>query len=160
MALGPSRQIYVTNIDYTATAAMERGGIASAASGQTVSYVNPITPSSISPVGVVLTDIEAMNFMTHPMYLQRAVDDIGSKVTCASQAEVFTDFLDPRATPFIHAGKVAYLTHSGMVTTFDFAPGNENANANIGHSGIVVGRFMSDVNANGFAKLYIDIGGR
>jgi len=160
MALGVNRQIYATSMDYIATAAMERGGVACAASGSTVSYPTSITPSSVVPVGILLTDVEAQNYLTHPQYMQRNVVDLGSKVAIAQQAEVYTDFIDPYATNHVSAGKVAYLTHSGMLTTWDFAPGVAGANADIGHSGIAVGRFMSECDSNGFAKVYIDIASR
>ena len=74
--------------------------------------------------------------------------------------EFYTDFIDPYATNHVSAGKVAYLTHSGMLTTWDFAPGVAGANADIGHSGIAVGRFMSECDSNGFAKVYLDIASR
>ena len=117
-------------------------------------------PSGIVPVGVLLQDIESMQYSKHPQYLQRDVADIGSKVSLMSVGECYTDFLDPFATPHISAGKVAYLTNSGMVTTRDFAPGEVGTSVpggTAGGSGIIVGRFMSNVDSNGFAKLWVNI---
>lgn len=166
MALGENRQVLSTTMDFVVNAAAERGGIMCAASGSIASYVTSIgggvgitgNPSGIVPVGVLLADIESMNYMKHPQYLQRDVADLGSKVSLMTQGECYTDFLDPFAEPHIHAGKVAYLTNSGMVTTRDFAPGEiGSSNPLGGGSGIIVGRFMSDVDSNGFAKLWVNL---
>ena len=166
MALGESRQVLATTIDFVVNAAAERGGIMCAQSGSIASYNTAIgggvgitgIPSGIVPVGVLLQDIESMQYSKHPQYLQRDVSDIGSKVSLMTVGECYTDFLDPYAVPHIQAGKVAYLTNSGMVTTRDFAPGEVGASSALGGgSGIVVGRFMSNADSNGYAKLWVNI---
>lgn len=159
MALGESRQVLSTTMDFTVAAAAERGGILCAASGSTASYVTDIgaQPSGITPIGILLEDIEDMNFMKHPQYEYRNVMDLGSKVTIAMQGEFYTDFIDGYAKPHIDAGDVAYLTHSGLLTIRALAPGIVGANAGVTTSGIEVGRFMSSIDSNGFAKVWLNI---
>jgi len=157
MALRESRRVSATTIDYVVTAAAERGGLLTSASGNIASYNTSITPSSVVPVGILLEDIEAQNYLTHPQRYQRNVSDLGSPVGIMTEGEVVTDFIDPYAVPHVHAGKAAYLTHSGMLTTYDYAPGVAGHNADIGPSGLKVGRFMSTVDSAGFAKVQINL---
>lgn len=157
MALRETRRVEATTIEYVVTAAAERGGVLTAASGNVASYNTSITPSSIVPVGILLEDIESMNYMLHPQYNQRNTSDLGSQVGIMTKGEVITDFIDPYARAHVSAGKRAYLTHSGMLTTWDFAPGVVGANADIGHSGVLVGNFMSSIDSAGFARVRIDL---
>jgi hypothetical protein len=157
MALRESRRVEATTIEYVVTAAAERGGVLSAASGNVASYNTSITPSSIVPIGILLEDIESQNYMTHPQYYQRNVSDLGSQVGIMTKGECVTDMIDPYAENHISAGKRAYLTHSGLLTTWDYAPGVVGANADIGHSGVLVGHFMSNRDSNGFARVRIDL---
>lgn len=157
MALREARRVEADTIEYVAPAAMERGGLAVAASGLTVSYDTAITPSSVVPVGILLEDVEAQNYLTHPMYYQRNVSDLGSKVGILTKGEVETDFLDPDAEVHIDAGKKAYLTHSGLLTVEELAPGVVDSNPEQGTSGVYVGRFMSTVDGDGYARVRIDL---
>lgn len=156
MALRESRRVEATTIDYVVTAAAERGGLLTAASGQVASYNTSITPSSVVPIGILLEDVESQNYLTHPQYYQRNVSDLGSVVGILTKGEVWTDFIDGYANVHIHAGKKAYLTHSGLLTTFEFAPGIINSQQ-VGLSGIEVGHWMSDIDGDGFAKVRIDL---
>ena len=157
MALRESRREEATTIEYIAAAAMARGGLASATSGLNVAYDTAITPSSVVPVGILLEDVEAQNYLTHPMYYQRNVSDLGAKVGILTKGEVETDFLDPDAEVHIDAGKKAYLTHSGLLTVEELAPGVVDSNPEQGTSGVYVGRFMGTVDGDGFARVRIDL---
>ena len=163
MAMGPSRQVLATDTNFVVNAAAERGGILCAASGLVASYVANINsvasgvPFKIVPVGMLLEDIESLNFYTHPQYRQRTVSDIGSKVGIMTLGEAVTDFIDGYAKPHIDAGDAAYLTHSGLLTIRELAPGVVGSNPEQGTSGIVVGRFLSEVDSNGFAKVWISV---
>jgi len=160
MALRESRRVEATCIDYIVTAAAERGGVLTAVSGAVASYNTNIgaIPSGIVAVGVLLEDIEAQNYLTHPQRYQRNVSDLGSVVGVMTKGEVWTDFIDGYAKPHIHAGKAAYLTHSGLITTFDFAPGVVGSISLVmGTSGIYLGRFLSEIDSDGFAKVRIDL---
>lgn len=157
MALRESRRVENTSIDYIVTAAAERGGVLSAASGAVASYNTSITPSSVVPVGILLEDIESQNYLTHPQRYQRNVSDLGSVVGVMTKGEVWTDFIDGYAKPHVHAGKLAYLTHSGLITVHDFAPGVVGSVAAQGESGVIIGRFLSEIDSDGFAKVRIDL---
>jgi len=157
MALREWRRVEATTIEYVVNTAHERGGVLSASSGQVAAYDTSITPSSVVPIGILLEDIESMNFMTHPQYYQRNVSDLGSKVGILTKGEVETDMLDYDAEAHIDAGQKAYLTHSGLLTIEAMAPGVEGSNAEQGTSGVYVGRFLSTVDSDGFARVRIDL---
>lgn len=157
MALRPWRRVEATTIEYTVAAAAERGGVLSATSGQAAAYDTSVTPSSVVPIGILLEDIEAMNFMKHPQYYQRNVSDLGSKVGILTKGEVETDMLEYDAEAHIDAGKKAYLTHSGLLTIEELAPGVVDSNPEQGTSGVYIGRFLSTVDGDGFARVRIDL---
>ena len=157
MALREARREEATTIEYIVAAAAARGGLLTAASGLVAAYDTAITPSSVVPIGILLEDVEAQNYMTHPMYYQRNVSDLGSKVGILTKGEVVTDFLDPDAEVHIDAGMKAYLHNSGLLTIEAMAPGVEGAQDSDTTSGVYVGRFMSTVDGDGFARVRIDL---
>ena len=159
MALRESRRVEATSIDYIVTAAAERGGLLTSSSGAVAAYNTNIgtIPSGVVPVGVLMEDIEEQNYLTHPQRYHRNVSDIGSVVGVMTKGEVWTDFIDGYAKPHVHAGKTAYLTHSGLVTTREFAPGVVGSLPQMGESGVVVGRFLSSIDSDGFVKVRIDL---
>jgi len=157
MALRESRRVEATSIEYIVNAAAARGGVMSATSGMVAAYDTNITPSSVVPVGVLLEDIEEQNYLTHPMRYQRNVSDIGSKVGLLKKGEVETDFLDPDAEVHIDGGKKAFLTHSGLLTIEELAPGVVDSNPEQGTSGVYVGYFMGTVDGDGFVRVRIDL---
>ena len=157
MALREWRRVEATTIEYTVAAATERGGVLNASSGQIAAYGTTVTPSSVVPIGILLEDIEAMNFMTHPQYYQRNVSDLGSKVGILTKGEVETDMLGYGAAAHIDAGKKAYLTHSGLLTVEELAPGVVGSNAEQGTSGVYIGRFLSTVDSDNFCRVRIDL---
>jgi len=134
MAMGPHRQVIDTDVNFVVNAAAERGGILCAASGQIASYVTNVLSATasglaeVTPIGMLLSDVENLNYMKHPMYRQRTVADIGSKVGIMVRGEAVTDFIDGYAKPHIDSGDTAYLTHSGLLTIRDLAPGVVGSN--------------------------------
>jgi len=157
MALREWRRVESTTIEYIVESATERGGVLSATSGLIAAYDTSVTPSSIVPVGILLEDIEAQNYMTHPQRYQRNVSDLGSKVGILTKGEVETDMLEPAAEAHIDAGQKAYLTESGYLTIEALAPGVVAADPMHGTSGVLVGRFISTVDSAGFARVRIDL---
>jgi hypothetical protein len=115
MALRPFRQIVATNNDFIGTAAMERGGVVSVASGSIGSYSTEA--SGAVPIGILLNDIEDLNYFTGREQLYRAAHDIGSVLAIVTEGEVETDSLDPAVTGTINAGQEAFLSSSGWITT-------------------------------------------
>jgi hypothetical protein len=157
MALREWRRVEATTIEYIVNTAHERGGVLSATSGQIAAYDTSVTPSSIVPIGILLEDIEAQNYMTHPQRYQRNVSDLGSKVGILTKGELETDMLEPAAEAHIDAGQKAYLTESGYLTIEALAPGVVDSNSDIGTSGVYIGRFISTVDSEGFARVRIDL---
>ena len=147
MALGPNRQVFQTTIDYAVSAAAERGGILSYSTTAGEVRYDP-DGSGAKPVGLLLTDVEDLNFDKHPQYLQRAVSDIGSVVAIANKGVFDTDMVVPGATPA--QGDPAYLHPSGLVSTVQLDDG-------LGNKSPRVGTFRSSLDANGFVRLLVDL---
>lgn len=146
MALSPSRQIFQTNVDHSLNQVTERGVVCSINPGTTpVGEVVVATGVGVTPIGMLLDDVEDLNFDRHGEYRQRNVVDVGSVIGLSQECEVLTDQLT--GSPV--AGNTAYLGPNGTVSptlTFD----------NVTPSP-AVGKFLSAPNANGFAKVRIDI---
>lgn len=147
MALREWRRVEATTIEYIVNTAHERGGVLSAQSGLIAAYTASITPSSVVPIGILLEDVEAQNYMTHPQYYQRNVSDLGSKVGILTKGEVETDMLVTAAEAHIDAGQKAFITDSGMLTIEALADANAPQ----------VGRFMGTVDGDGFVRVRIDL---
>jgi hypothetical protein len=146
MGLGPNRQVSEINIDFALATVGERGAIAcsSATAGEVELRVVP-TGAGVNPLGLLMGDIEDMNYDRHPEYRQRNVDDIGSVVALLTRGEVETNLVI--GTPA--QGDPAYLHPSGWVGGTRLTDGVNPAP--------LVGRFLSAKNALGYAKVRIDL---
>lgn len=146
MALGPNRQVFQTEIRYAMDAAAERGGIVCTAStAGIVEYRVVPTGSAVYPVGILLDDVEDMNFDRHPEYLQREVVDIGSVVGLANKGVFQTNLIV--GTPA--QGQPAYLHPSGYVGPSQLTDGVNPAPR--------VGTFRTAKDANGYATVLVDL---
>ena len=112
MAMKGWRQVFQTDISHTASGTMERGGIATKATwADGLCYY---AVGSGGPVaGMLLEDVEALNPMNHPQYMQRRVSPQGSVVGLATEGEFWTDMYD-EAT--YSSGDTIYLGANGKVT--------------------------------------------
>lgn len=146
MALGPNRQVFQTTIDYAVNAATARGGIlcASTTAGQ-AEYLTSPTGAAVYPIGILLDDVEDMNFDRHPEYLQREVVDIGSTVGIANKGVFQVDLIVGTPTQ----GQPAYLHPNGYVGATQLTDGVYTAP--------LIGKFRSAKDANGFAMLLVDL---
>jgi len=146
MALGPNRQVFQTRIRYALSEVAERGGIvhASATAGE-VSYTSVSPTGGALPLGILLDDVEDLNFDRHPEYLQRNVVDVGSVVGIANEGEFQTDLIVGSPTQ----GAPAYLHASGLVSPTQLSDGITDAPR--------VGTFLTALDANGFATLYVEL---
>lgn len=146
MALGPNRQVFQTRIRYAVNQVAERGGIVSASTtaGEAEYLVSP-TGAAVYPLGLLLDDVEDLNFDRHPEYLQRNVVDVGSVVGIANEGEFQTNLLV--GTP--SQGQLAYLHPSGYVGATQLSDGINPAP--------LVGRFLTAPDANGYAVLYVEL---
>jgi hypothetical protein len=115
-------------------------GVAMDASGNVVSYV--VDPSGAVPKGVLLHDVNPPLSATRDF---RNYDKVearpGDKVSLVRKGWLVTDFIT--GTPAV--GGAAYLGASGLISTTQ-ASGT-----------VQVGRFETTVDADGFARVYIDI---
>jgi hypothetical protein len=146
MALSPRRQQVWTEVHMAMAAASERGVICShtANPGEVTHLANP-TGVGTAPVGLLLDDVEAMNFDRHGEYRNRMVVDVGSVVGLAAKGDYETNLVVGTPAP----GDVAYLAASGWVSPTQLTDGITAAPA--------VGRFRTGKNANGFALVHIDL---
>ena len=149
MALAPSRQIFQTNIDYSLNEVCERGVVCCIVPGTTpvgeVTCTAVPTGVGVMPIGVLLSDVEDLNYDRHPEYRQRNVLDVGSVVGLAQEAELLTD----RITGAPVAGNPCYLAANGTLSPTQLTDGITSAP--------LLGKFLSAPNANGFAKVRIDL---
>lgn len=147
MALGPNRQVFQTSIRFAVNEVAERGGIisASVATAGAATYLVTPTGSTVYPIGVLLDDVEDMNFDRHPEYLQREVVDVGSTVGIASKGEFQLNMIVGTPTQ----GQPAYLHPSGFVGATRLTDGVNPAPQ--------VGVFRTAKDANGYATVLVDL---
>jgi len=146
MALSPRRQQLMTEVHFALAVASERGAIAShtATAGEATTLANP-TGVGIAPIGMLLTDVESMNFDRHGEYRNRDVNDIGSVVGLGVKGDYETNLIVGTPTP----GAPAYLAASGYVSPTQLTDGITLAPQ--------VGVFRTGLNANGFALVHVDL---
>jgi hypothetical protein len=159
MALKSDRFEESTDISYFYTAgAVARGGVACldllSASGaamdqgdNTVSY--QVAAATDVPVGILLNDVVDKDLSrTHINWYKDEIQ-VGGKVTLLSRGWVVTNMVD--GTP--SAGDLAYASNGvgqeGMIAT-------EAADAQASGN-LAIGRFMSAKDADGYAKVYVNL---
>lgn len=161
MALQPSRQVFQTLVDATCSGVAERGGIMSFVPGVAglVAYADATAVSGqlVQPLGLLLDDVEALNFYNHPEYRQRNVVPQGSVVGLATECEVWTDLVEVTGPGAISVGTYAngdvlYLADDGKVS-------RNNGTFNNGATAkrYVVGKALSARGSDGFMKVRIDL---
>ncbi len=157
MALKSDRSTLQTDISFFMNEAATRGGVASISTGGSgVSLDNGAAvvtygavPSGKVPVGVLLNDMVDIDLTRQ--HLNQHKDEVqkGGKVSLLTKGWVVTNSL--QGTPA--AGDLAYLGHSGNIATEDLSNDDTDADG----SSRVVGRFLSSVDQNGYAKVFIDL---
>ena len=155
MALKESRQTFETNIDNTCSGVAERGGILSFVPGVVglVAYADAVAVSGqvAKPAGLLLDDVEAMNYFNHPEYRQRNVVPQGSVVGVAIEGEFWTDFVEQSITGFGSVGTYApgdplYLANNGQVSR-----------QQVTGRRVQVGVALSALTADGFLKIRLEL---
>ena len=157
MALKSDRSTLQTDISFFMNEAATRGGVASISTGGSgVSLDNGAAvvtygavPSGKVPVGVLLNDMVDIDLTRQ--HLNQHKDEVqkGGKVSLLTKGWVVTNSL--QGTPA--AGDLAYLGHSGNIATEDLSNDDSDSDG----SSRVVGRFLSSVDQNGYAKVFIDL---
>lgn len=158
MALKESRQTFETNIDNTCSGVAERGGILSFVPGVAglVGYANAAAVSGqlVNAAGLLLDDVESMNYFNHPEYRQRNVVPQGSVVGVATEGEFWTDFVETSITGFGTVGTYApgdplYLADNGQVSR------KQTAGLNVSRK--LVGVALSAITSDGFLKIRLEL---
>ena len=157
MALKSDRSTLQTDISFFMNEAATRGGVASISTGGSgVSLDNGAAvvtygavPSGKVPVGVLLNDMVDIDLTRQ--HLNQHKDEVqkGGKVSLLTKGWVVTNSL--QGTPA--AGDLAYLGHSGNIANSDLSNDDSDGDG----SSRVVGRFLSAVDQNGYAKVFIDL---
>ena len=146
MALGPNRQVFQTTIRYAVNEAAERGGVlCTSATAGALTYLAVPTGVGVQPVGILLCDVEDLNFDRHPEYLQREVIDIGGVVGVVNKGELQTDLVVGAPAQ----GNPAYLHPSGYIGAVQLTDGLNPAPR--------IGTFRTGLDANGFVTVLVDL---
>jgi hypothetical protein len=101
------------------------------------------------PVGILLNDV--VNKDLTRTHLNQYKDEVqkGGKVTVLTRGWVLTDMIETSINPA--AGDIAYISASEAGDLTNVAPGSSGS--------LAVGRFMSQKDADGYAKVYVNLPG-
>ena len=155
MALKTDRSTLQTDISFFMNEAATRGGVAVISTGGSGASMDNGTalvtyaaaPSGKVPVGLLMNDM--VNIDLTRQHLNQHKDEVqkGGKVTLLQKGWVVSSNIEGTDP---NAGDVAYLAHSGNLASSNI--GGDDS----GHK-MVVGRFLSDIDEDGYAKVYIDL---
>ena len=159
MALKTDRSALHTDISFFMNEAATRGGVvalstassgaAMDAGGALVTYA--ASPSGKVAMGMLMYDMVSIDLTRQ--HLNQHKDEVqkGGKVTLLQRGWVVTSNLEGTDP---NGGDLAYLAHSGNISSSDII-----SDDTIWASGAprVVGRFLSDVDEDGYAKVFIDL---
>jgi hypothetical protein len=158
MALKTDRSTLQTDISFFMNEAATRGGVVALSTGGSgaamdqgsalVTYAG--LPSGKVPVGLLLNDM--VNIDLTRQHLNQHKDEVqkGGKVTLLQKGYVVTNNLEGTSPS---AGDAAFLAHSGNLSVTDLSNDDSDADG----STRVVGRFLSGVDEDGYAKVFIDL---
>ena len=158
MALKTDRSVLDTDISFVMKEAATSGGVASVSTGGSgaamdqgealVTYA--ALPSGKVPVGLLLNDMVDIDLTRQ--HLNQHKDEVqkGGKVTLLRKGYVVTNNIEGTSPS---AGDPAYVAHSGNLSVEDLSSDDGDADG----STRLVGRFLSGVDQDGYAKVYIDL---
>ena len=158
MALKSDRSVLHTDISFFMNEAATRGGVVALSTGGSgaamdqgaalVTYA--ANPSGAVPVGLLVNDM--VNVDLTRQHLNQHKDEVqkGGKVTLLTKGYVVTNNLEGTSPS---AGDAAYLAHSGNLATSDLSSDDTDDDG----STRLVGRFLSSVDQDGYAKVFIDL---
>lgn len=150
MALKSDRIELLTDVSFFMNTTAERGGVVSAVtsgSGVAMDDANAVVAyaaavSGSKPVGVLLNDVVNLDLTRQHINWHKDEVQIGGKVTVLRVGQVTTDRLVSGISPT--TGTDAYVGVSGLI-------GTSSTNA------VKVGQFLSSVDADGYAKVSVNI---
>lgn len=153
MALKPDRYEDVTDLSFFMNVTGERGQLVihdttGSGAGMDDSLNNVVrltgqAPSGTRPAGMLLCDVVNYDLTRQPLNAHRDEVQLGGKVLLLRRGYATTN----KVTGTISAGSPAYYDSAGLFTPTD--PG----------SGIKVGRFLTKADADGYAKVEVNITG-
>jgi hypothetical protein len=148
MALKPDRIEHLTDISFFMNTTAERGGVASILTGgvgvsmddadAVVEYAAECSGSV--PMGVLLNDVVDLDLTRQHINWHKDEVQVGGKVTLLRVGQVTTDQIDGDPV----AGDAAYVGPSGTISA-DCA------------AAVKIGTFLSNKDADGFAKVSVNI---
>lgn len=160
MGLGAERQIFHTDVSQSASGVAARGGMMSYDPVQAGNVIyadaTAVSGAVVQPAGLLLDDVEALNFFTHPEYRQRNVVPQGSVVGLVTDGEVITDFIETTrpdngaSVGTYAAGDKLYLADDGQISRFDGTDAGTGLRER-------VGTCLSAIDSDGFLKVRIDL---
>jgi len=161
MALLESRQVFQTIVDKSMSGVAARGGIAAydPVSNGNLIYADATAVSGqlANPAGILMEDVEALNFMDHPEYLHRNVSPQGSVVGLITDGEVYTNFVETTGPGNIPVGTYAsgdtiYMADNGNVSRNNGTFNNEGTAIRK-----EIGKALGAVDSDGFLKIRVDL---
>ena len=115
----------------------------------------PTTASGTHPAGLLLNDV--VNIDLTRQHLNQHQDEVqkGGKVTLLKQGWVVSNKLEVNSKPTV--GAPAFYASSGLISTTNPVSAEDYPAAGTDLRPQIVGRFLSTEDADGYAKVYIDI---
>ena len=158
MALKPDRVEAYTDISFFMNETGERGGIvvhSTAGSGSAMDDANAVVEyaadqSGTYPAGLLLCDVVDLDLTRQHINWHKDEVQKGGKVTILRKGYVVTNAIEGSTTSL--AGRPAFLAHSGNVSQSAIAEGDSFKDMVP-----IVGRFLSGVDEDGYAKVEIDL---
>ena len=158
MALLGNRQTWETNIDLSVSGVAERGGILCFVPGVAGlgGYLDATAVSGqvAKPAGLLLGDVEAINFYNNPEYRQRNVTPQGGVVGIATEGEFWTDFVEQTITGF---GTVGTYAPGDVLSLADNGNVSRKLTAGNNVTRVVVGTALSALTSDGFLKIRLEL---
>tara|TARA_R110002020_G_scaffold94636_3_gene227497 strand:- start:640 stop:1131 length:492 start_codon:yes stop_codon:yes gene_type:complete len=158
MALKTDRSTLQTDISFFMNEAATRGGVVAVSTGGSGASMDngaalvtySAIPSGKVPVGLLMNDMVSIDLTRQ--HLNQHKDEVqkGGKVTLLQKGWVVTNSLEGTSPA---AGNAAFLAHSGNLSASDLS----NDEGDVDGSTRVVGRFLSGVDEDGYAKVFIDL---
>jgi hypothetical protein len=158
MALKTDRSTLQTDISFFMNEAATRGGVVSLSTGGSGAAMDQgaalvtykADPSGAVPVGLLVNDMVNIDLTRQHLNFHKDEVQKGGKVTLLTKGWVVTNSLEGAAPT---AGAPAYLAHSGLLAVSDVSTDDTDADG----STRLVGRFLSSVDQDGYAKVFIDL---
>jgi len=158
MALKTDRSTLQTDISFFMNEAATRGGVAclsTGGSGAAMDHGEALVtyaalPSGKVPVGLLINDMVDVDLLRQHVNQHKDEVQKGNKVTLLQKGYVVTNNLEGTSPS---AGDPAYVAHSGNLSVTDLS----NDDSDDDGSTRLVGRFLSGVDQDGYAKVFIDL---